>query len=142
MLNELQLQLETLGSLKRVEGAVELATVMKAGAAPNLTPAAYVVPLRESPGRNTRVNGPPLQEITEWVAVVTVVKKANDRTGQGANAELQAIRDDIRQVLFGFCPMGYTALELGPSGLLSFENGVLWWQDVFIANRYREAIQP
>jgi len=139
MLVAIESRLETASSIKKVDGAVALAAVMKAGKAPNVTPTVYVVPLRETPGQNSRATGPALQQVTERIAVVTVIKKANDRTGKGANAELATVRDEIRQLLFGFSPTDYTPLQLGPSGLLSFDNGVLWWQDEFITQRYREA---
>jgi hypothetical protein len=140
MLDALETRLEQASTIKRVEGAVDLAAVMEAGKAPNITPTAYVVPLRETPGKSDRSMGPPVQTVTERIAIITVIKKAGDRRGKKANAELKLVRDEIRQLLFGYVPSSeYQRLALGPSGLLSFNNGVIWWQDEFITSQLRDA---
>lgn len=139
MLDAIESRLESISEIKSVDGAVALAAVMKSGKAPNRTPAVYVVPIRETPIQNNRTTGPAFQKVVEQIAIVIVIKKANDKTGNRANGDLKKVRDEIRDRIFGFSIAEYEPVELGPSGLLSFEDGVLWWQDEFLTARYREA---
>ena len=101
---------------------------------PNRIPAAFVIVLGEQPGPDVRdIGAPVLQTVAYHVAVITVVKVANDRDGERTNAISDQIRDGIKAKLFGWVPDGFDfAFKRGPSGLLDFEAGAHWHQDEFI----------
>lgn len=135
----IETRLTALAELKSIQGAADFAAIKTKGGAPNLTPAAYVVGLREVPQSNDRTIGKPLQRVRHHVAIILVVRKGNDARGDKARAELDVVRAAVKASLYGFAPSDFDALTLGPSGLLDFSGGAIWWQDEFITERYEEA---
>lgn len=126
--------------LKLVAGAAGFAALRKGDVlqVPNLTPAAYVVVLREQPQGDLRDTGlSVLQLVTYHVAVITVVRVANDKLGDKTNAISDQVRGGIKDQLFGWTPEGFDGPFIrGPSMLFDFEGGAHWHQDEFITERY------
>ncbi len=130
------------GELKLIGGAAGLAALRQGSkvVVPPQTPAAYVVVMREQPEGDLRTTGlSALQRVVYHVAVITVVRVANDRQGEQTNAQSDAVRQSIRDALFGWTPPAFDdAFIRGPSTLFDFEGGAHWHQDEFITARYEE----
>lgn len=125
--------------LEMVGGAAGFAALRDGDAlrVPNKTPAAYVIVLQESPQGDLRDTGlSVLQLVTYHVAIITVVRVANDRDGEKTNARSDQVREGIRNKLFGWTPPGFDgAFIRGPSTLFDFDGGAHWHQDEFITER-------
>lgn len=141
MLDAIETRLKEIPELKnRVYGATDLAAMKKKGDAPQHCPTQYVVELSRKPGELLRETGAQLQWVRYHIAVVTVIRKANDRYGKAANAELGQIQALTKTKLYGWkTGAEFDAFWLGPSGLLAFDAGVVWWQDEFITQKLEEA---
>jgi len=105
------------------------------------TPAAYVVPLTETPDAPDLV-GVHHQRLAQAFAVVLVVSNLRDVTGAAAAAELAAKRTALKAALLGWVPDASNAEAVAFAGgaLLQFRDQRLWWRDVFtVMTDYRSA---
>lgn len=139
---DVEARIATVEGLKLVAGAAGFAALRKSDGlqVPNLTPAAFVVVLREQPQGDLRDTGlSALQLVTYHIAVITVVRVANDKHGEKTNAISDQVREGIKSQLFGWTPPGFDgAFIRGPSMLFDFDGGAHWHQDEFITERYEE----
>lgn len=98
-----------------------------------VAPAAYVVPLGESPSEDLTVDNPPQQLVIVSFSVILVLANRRDSSGEKALADLQAWRDKIKAALYGWeisSSMHDPILYQGGQ-LIRFADGVLWWADEF-----------
>ncbi len=100
--------------LVSVRGALDFAELVKAGAVPHRTPAAFVLPLALDAEPNALLGGDHVQRLTETVGVVVVVRAAGAVAGgvleTGAPAtSLVALRAAVRRALAGWQPDGAEA---------------------------------
>ncbi|NRA56240.1 MAG: hypothetical protein HRU23_19025 [Gammaproteobacteria bacterium] len=143
MLSLIEQRLETIEvDAKRlfrlVDSALSLAAVLDDPI--NISPAAYVIPIAERPGTNTRTIGPALQQISITFGVIIAVKSFNDPKGKKGSQLLESLRSEIRQSLFGWSPdANHGAVELGPGDLVAMKNGGIWWLDRFTTTTYEES---
>lgn len=93
----------------RTAGATELADLMKRNALPQQTPAAYVLPLGLTGGRESAAAGMYVQEISEAVGVVLTIR-SHDRTGQKALATARTLIMAISSALAGWAPDDQTGV--------------------------------
>lgn len=137
---DVEIRLATVPGLNLVAGAAGLAALRQGDrlTVPPQTPAAYVVVLREDPQADQRITDlSALQRVVYHLAIITVVRVANDRQGERTNAVMDQVRQGIRDALYGWVPPGFEApLVRGPSVLFDFEGGAHWHQDEFITERY------
>lgn len=92
-------------------------------------PAAYAIPLSDSPGPNALDSGGIEQAVKERFGVLLAVSNLRDATGSAAQVELERLRRLVIDELLGFVPgTGYDPVELGPGRLLMMDTSVLWWQ--------------
>lgn len=114
----------------RVKTALDLAELIRQGAVPNYTPAAFVVPGGYRPqgdisfGENEYV-----QELEERLAIVLVVRSAGDVTGAKSQPELKTLIQAIVVALAGWQPGGEPAVDedapFYQTGVLSFDGAEL-----------------
>lgn len=102
----------------RVQGALQLARLQQQNQLPQVTPAAFVIPTGISGGAVTAVTGLYRQTIGEAVAVVIVVRSADDPRHGRAGDPLAAACWDVIHALAG--------TEMGDiDGQLQFRRGWL-----------------
>lgn len=120
--------------LKLVAGAAQFQ--LAADSNPTATPAAYVLPMAESPG-DRQFSGDDIQKFDVSVAVVLVLKTVADPKGGAVLDDLKTLRDAVKTSLLGWVPLtGYTSLSRGRANLLAFKDGHLWWQDTYHSSFY------
>lgn len=120
--------------LKLVAGAAQFQAA--ADTNPTATPAAYVLPLGETPGAR-QFSGDDIQKFETACAVVLALRNVADPNGGAVQGDLQALRDGIKTALLGWVPAeGFASLSRGRGGLMAFKDGHLWWQDVYTSSFY------
>lgn len=117
-----------------VDGAAELASVMKGGRAPNRMPAAFVFSagLRARPA--DAVAGLYRQHLAEATGVLVVAAAAGDARGGTAAARAETLCGTVIDVLAGWSPdVGDVIgpMELVRAELLGLEAGVVFYQVTF-----------
>ncbi|RMF15193.1 MAG: hypothetical protein D6757_05025 [Alphaproteobacteria bacterium] len=125
-------------ALKHVGGGANLAAL---SSAPSRTPAAFVVPVRESASANTSATMDVAQRITRRFGIIIVVRNASDARGEAAlDGGLAAARAEVDAAIVGWAPEADAGLVTRASGrLLSFAAGALWWQDEYEYETWRSA---
>lgn len=84
----------------RVEGALQLANLLRQNALPQVTPAAFVVPVGVDGGRVDAITGLYVQTYTEALAVVVVLRGA-EPTGGRLRDQLNALSWSVIELLAG-----------------------------------------
>lgn len=121
-------------ALALVGGAAEFQRAAETN--PTAVPAAYVLPQDESPGARP-FSGDDVQKIDVSMAIVLVIRNVADTKGGAALDALKPLRDAVKVALLGWVPIeGYASLSRGPSSLLAFRDGHLWWQDTYRSSFY------
>lgn len=121
-----------------VDSALSLSTVLNNPI--NQSPAAFVVPVSDRPGKNAQDIGPALQKVSRTIGVVIALKSVNDPTGKRGSELLESTRESVRKALFGWSPStAYSQFELGPSDMITMNNNGIWWLDKFVTDTYEEA---
>jgi bifunctional ADP-heptose synthase (sugar kinase/adenylyltransferase) len=113
---------------KRITGAADLVAAFQDL---KQSPAAFVLPLSATPGRNTAATVVVTQQVVDRFGVCIAVKNLRDATGREAHKELRELRLAVITALLGWTPdsNSYDPFELGPGRLLQVQDRVLWWQD-------------
>jgi len=116
----------------RVAGAVNFKILPEAS---NLqVPAAYVIPMDESPERNESRNGY-RQTVREGFAVIVALSNAADERGQGAAMSVHEMRRLLFSALLGFVPgEEYGAIEYDGGSLLHMDRARLYFQFEFVVD--------
>lgn len=96
----------------RIEPAASLSDLMARNQLPQVTPAAFVLPLGLRGGRADAAAGLYRQDIAEMLGVVLILRSAGDATGGKLADRLTPIRDDVIRRIAGWAP---------PSGWLEGE---------------------
>lgn len=123
----------------RVESAAELAQLIQAGNLPQVTPAAFVLPLGIRGLAADAVTGVFRQKTAETIGIVLVVEAAGDGTGGLALAPIHALVQLLVGSFCGWVPNG----EIGPfrlvtGRLVSLAAGTVIYQlDFAIDNQLR-----
>lgn len=113
---------------RQVGGIAELDAVVSGGAL-KAAPAAFVIPLAEPAGRNTRTNAVH-QQVGAAVGILIAVRNVSDTTGERSIEDLEAIRNFVRSKLLGWSPAaGYREAEFGGGAIVTVAGGHTWWQD-------------
>jgi hypothetical protein len=124
----------------RIEPAARLSDMMARNQLPQVTPAAFVLPLGLRGGRADAAAGLFRQALTETVGVVLFVRSAGDATGARATEQLVPLRNAVIRRIVGWAPpsdwlaneqgggetVGVFALSRGE--LLSMQAGMLTYQ--------------
>jgi len=113
----------------RVEGAGELTALVRERALPQMTPAAFVLPLGLRAGAADSVSGLFRQLADEVVAVVLVVEVAGDVTGGAALPTIDALVAGVIDGVCGWKPAGEIgSFRLDRGRLVAVDRGVVIYQ--------------
>tara|TARA_R110000868_G_scaffold314417_1_gene575352 strand:- start:8141 stop:8575 length:435 start_codon:yes stop_codon:yes gene_type:complete len=94
-------EVPALGS--RVQGAADLAVLMKRGGIPTITPAAYILPLGMMGGDEDAMTGSYRQDVDRQISVALCLT-SRDRAGAVALDEADQLIDAITTALCGWAP--------------------------------------
>lgn len=123
---------------KLVNSALSLASVLEKPI--KQSPALYVIPIADRPGKEQRTTGQLLQNVTTTFGVVIAVKSINNPTGSDAEDKLEEYRELIQNALFGWRPTSeHVPILLGGGDLVSMNKNGVWWLDKFTTSNYAEA---
>ena len=97
-----------------------------------VVPAAFVLPLAESPQPSPFMDQLVQQVVAQRVGVILAVQNKRDGTGGAANQDLAAVRKAVRDQLLGWAPSDESAgYEFAGGAMLDLDDQVLFWQDDF-----------
>jgi hypothetical protein len=97
--------------------------------APPATPACYVVPQGETADQVQGMKFA-LQTVQVDFGVFFCLRNARDSNGQASFDDLESLRQSVREAIYGWQPVGATALiRATGSQLFDFQPGLMWWQD-------------
>jgi hypothetical protein len=120
----------------RIQSAADLSKLIAEDALPQVTPAAFVLPLGFDAGPNARMTGLHSQTVTERIGVVLLVGNAADATGAQS---LQAVDDLVEQVklaLVGWAPVaGLDTFDVTRGRLTDLRAGLVFYQLDFSTTR-------
>lgn len=115
----------------RVEGAAAFAELMRQNALPQVTPAAFVIPLGLQGGGAEAVTGLFRQDVQEIVGVMLVLRSFS-RTGEQALPELDALVGAVLSAVAGYGPADATGVfRLVRGALVSMSAGTIVYQIEF-----------
>jgi hypothetical protein len=113
----------------RVKTALDLAELIRQGAVPNFTPAAFVVPGGYRPADAGMGTNAYVQELEERLAIILVVRSAGDVSGAKTQPELKTLIQAIIVALAGHQPGGESAEDedapFYQTGVLVFDGAEL-----------------
>lgn len=125
---------------ERVEGVADLAGLVGRKQLPPQTPAAWVLWLGEDAGPGTDMTGGTRQTVTEVIGVLLMHRVAGDSKGTQAQAELEALRVDVRSALVGWEPdPAADPIEYRRGRLIEVPQGTAFMQLDFTARWYLRA---
>lgn len=127
------------GSLKQVEGAVELAALIDQNIVPTVSrrPAAYVVPLSDQGGRNILTRPAVRQKITVRFGVLTMLGNVADPRGEASSIAIEAQLAENIAALLGWKPAATDSPVIYTDGRLAgFRSGVVIWLQRFTTGRH------
>lgn len=125
-------------ALKKVGMAAEFDAARK-DARP-VPPAAFVLPLRETAGRNELENAIS-QRVGVQFAVVYCTQNLRDSRGGQANEDIDAVRAAGKTALLGWQPdADHDPCEYVGGELLGLQGPLVWWQDVFATAFYLRSV--
>lgn len=112
--------------LRQVAGSADLTAVLTGRTTP---PAAYVFEMADNAVGSANGGS---QQVVESFAVIVVVTNHRDTKGTDSADTCRDIRHQIFQALTDFQPDGsHDPIVYASGSLVSFENGFLYWQDVY-----------
>lgn len=117
-------------ALKLVGGAADFASASETS--PRAHPAAYVLPLHERTRGDEEIGCGITQVVEATFGVAIAIVNVSDAKGGAAAADLDAIRQAVREALLGWAPDGSEdGFEYAGGALLGFVGNALWWQDAY-----------
>lgn len=136
-------RLETIPVLAgRVHGAARLATLLSTGGLPQVTPAAFVLPLGIRGGTPDAVTGLYRQGIDRLWGVLLAARHAGDATGAAAHADLEPLIEATIAAIAGWGPddaFGTFRLVKGELASLSAGGALTYQLDFAIEDQLRIA---
>lgn len=119
----------TVPAIKLVGGSADFQSAAEKN--PTVTPSCFVYAVEEMPGPNQLANVV-AQTVHCQIAVCFVVRNLSDNKGVAAQVDLDALRLQVKEQIYGWPPtLEHDPLERGASHLLAFRDGHLWWQDIY-----------
>lgn len=93
-------------------------------------PAVYVVTAAETAAGAKGLR--PHQMVAANVEIIMAVREHGDRRGDAKRSTIEALRADVRRVLYGFTPASAkTPLIYRTGKLLKLGDSELWWADAY-----------
>jgi hypothetical protein len=124
---------------KLVAGAAEFAAI--SDAVP-IYPAAWVIPLGDSPAENTLMAGGVMQTVDSVFGVLIAVRDLTDQRGEAGVDAVRERRVEVVEALLGWTPNTneVAPIEYAGGRLVAFASGFVWWQEEFSTSYYLRAI--
>ena len=117
--------------LNLVEGAAGFVVAAAHTPSRHLQPAAFVIPLADSAGRNLLI-GVVRQKVTSRFGVAIALGNVRDSRGEAAAEDIEAARDAVIAALLGWPPMpGYEACTYAQGRAFDVRDQVFWWLSEF-----------
>lgn len=117
--------------LKQVDGAAQFQAIVESQRNPAATPAAYVIPARESAPPSS-IYSRVRQKVSSGVVIVLVVKNVADAKGEAAGIDMEALRAAVDAALLGWAPTAdHEPFQFEGGALAAFKDGHMWWQDAY-----------
>jgi hypothetical protein len=114
---------------RRVKGAAELAELVKQNSLPQVTPAAFVLPLGFRYIGGEAGAGMYTQDNNRIVSVVIIVKVADDKTGAKALPTIAELEEDVINAVAGWAPGDEVGVFVAMKGeLVSLSAGAVIYQ--------------
>ena len=124
--DRLKAEVEEFG--ERIEQAAEFTAMVREKRFPQVTPAAFVLPVGLRGERADASAGVFTQNLAETIAVVMVFS-AHDRTGERALNRLNDFLREVIAVIAGWAPDGVTGVfQVSRGAVSSFQDGRLVYQ--------------
>jgi hypothetical protein len=122
----------------QIEGAAEMENAIRSGI--RITPAGFVIALKEDAGRNSSASMVVTQQITDLFAVVYGIKNVNGAHGSNAiDGGLRDLRLATMKALVGWVPStGFNTCEFDGGSLIRVDAGTVLWRDRFRTNHINE----
>ncbi|MBI1201491.1 MAG: hypothetical protein GC182_03165 [Rhodopseudomonas sp.] len=119
----------TVGGIRTVDEAADLAALIGEGQLPQQSPAAFVLPLGFNGGEADVVTGLYRQAFNSVVAVVLVIQAPGDVKARKALATIDQLERDLCAVICGWAPAGAIGVFQATRGrLVSVANGLVIYQ--------------
>lgn len=116
----------------RVEGALEFADLIERNVMPQVTPAAYVIPVGMRGRPADAAAGLYRQTYDDVVAVVLFISNSGDASGGGAIPEISTLVDDAVRAIAGWAPPGAIGVfEMNAGDIVEIANGAVAYQIEF-----------
>lgn len=117
----------------RIGTAAQLADAMAKNRLPQVTPAAFVIPLGLRGGQSNAATGLFRQGLDRLVGVVLVIRSAGDLLGEKASEELEPLIEKTIEAIAGWEPgSAIGVFRLGQGQLVSMNGGAVTYQLDFI----------
>ena len=120
--------------LRTVGVAADLNAVLEGRIADQTGASAFVIGLGSRGGRPDIAAGAFVQDVTETVSIILTLRSIDNRAGDRAVDEVEAIKGSIRTAIAGWAPDGaYDLYALAREMILSFKPGYLAYGFEFTA---------
>lgn len=127
---------ERASSLRAVGGSASLDAAYKANRFPE--PSAYVLPAKHIAGENELGSNGFSQLVKAEFSVVLCVKNVADSRGSLAHGDLQPVLEDVYAALLNWQPpWAANPIEIASGKLADVEPGLLWWEEFFRVEFYK-----
>lgn len=118
----------------RIDGAADFAELMRKNQLPQVTPAAFILPLGLRGARAEASTGAFVQDVTETIGVLLVLR-THSGTGDRALPELDALIASVIAALAGWAPGDETGVfTLTRGQLVNMQAGTIVYQLDFAIN--------
>lgn len=125
---------ERVGALRQVAGAAGFQVAVESGV--STPPAAYAVLLEERAAAS-EFGDAVIQRVEVLIAVCLVVRNVADARGAAAAQDMDALRGAVKTALLGWVPAeGCDPLQRTGARLLTFTDGLMWWQETYRSAYY------
>lgn len=141
MIDELIARIKaTVPALKAVGTAANFQVAVENN--PAVTPCCFVITLDEQPGPNKLADCVVQQHVNLTVGIILVVRNLKDARGEAAGVDMETLRKLVKDQVFGWqVSSEFDPFERGGSHLLTFKDGHMWWQDLYITAYEDRSIQ-
>ena len=75
------------------------------------------------------------QNLTFMISVVFVLKNVSDVRGEAVADEQERLADELRNLMVGWCPVGFKEMYSAGGHTLGSKNGVMFWMESFKADK-------
>lgn len=125
-------------SLRQIEDALSLTALLKSGALPRQSPAAFVLPAGIVGGQTEAMSGAFVQSVQDVISIVLAVN-ASSAAGVGQAARVDILIREIIDALCGWAPeTGPGVYALRRAEVMSMTGGLATWRiDLAIADQLR-----